>query len=63
MDDSTVSHHHQPNHRRCLTISSASRSFLLARKRRGLRGLHLDTSYEAGRQTGSYEEGSGLHGS
>jgi hypothetical protein len=30
--------------------SSASRSYLLARKQRGLRGLHLDTSYVLGRQ-------------
>jgi hypothetical protein len=36
--------------------SSPSRSFLLARTRRGLRGLHLDSSHAAGRGGGSYEE-------
>jgi hypothetical protein len=40
--------------------SSASRSFLLARTERGLRGLQLDTSHAARAKTGIYEEGTGL---
>ena len=42
--------------------SSPSRSFLLARKQRGLRGLHLDSSHAAG-QIGGYEEAQELRGS